>query len=74
MLHKNTKTEGYSEPSQTSKIGLLYENSQWLRAIFLKSFILDMQLGFEYISEKRKEFRSAIERTIKSNTERAKQF
>ena len=33
-----------------------------------------MQLGFEYISEKRKEFRSAIERTIKSNTERAKQF
>ena len=42
--------------------------------MFIKSSILDVRLSSEYASEKGKEFRSALESTIKTNTERAKQL
>ena len=51
-LHKNV-AEAYSEPSRTSKMQLFAKivNGFQPLIIFAKSFILDVQLGFEYVSE-----------------------
>ena len=48
----NKKAEAYLESSWTSMMELYCENNNQLRAIFLKSAIIDFRMGSKYASQK----------------------